>query len=165
MSGDSSQDPTRREVTPQPGLPDSGSADGKINPDLVISQRKKGRRPGDTYIRTLQPYRRLFRGWGGRIVATPEAHVPGRGMARGLHLLKTALLGRPLLSREEMTQRLDKVRALAVFGSDAISSCAYATEAALVVLVVAGNSALNVSFFIALAVALLLTSSPSATAR
>ena len=52
---------------------------------------------------------------------------------------------------------MTKVKALAVFGSDAISSCAYATEASLVVLMVAGNGALHISFFTALAVALLLS--------
>ena len=43
-----------------------------------------------------------------------------------------------------------------MFGSDAISSSAYATEAALVILVAAGNGALGISFYTALAIALLL---------
>jgi amino acid transporter len=58
---------------------------------------------------------------------------------------------------EEIHQRLNKFKALAVFGSDAISSSAYATEAALVILMAAGNGALSVSFYAAVAIALLLS--------
>lgn len=43
------------------------------------------------------------------------------------------------------------------FGSDAISSSAYATEASLVILVAAGNGALNISFYTALAIATVLS--------
>ncbi len=135
----------------------NGSVRPRLNPDLVVSQRKAGRRPGDSYIRNDQPYRRLFRAIGGRLVATPEANAAASGLARSLQSLKTALIGRPLFSKEEIHERLSKVKALAVFGSDAISSCAYATEASLVVLMVAGNSALNIAFYIALGIAFLLT--------
>ncbi len=49
--------------------------------------------------------------------------------------LKRLLLGRPLPTKAERTQRLAKVLALAVFSSDAISSTAYATEEILDVLI------------------------------
>lgn len=149
------QAPHNDRLPPEPA--DRGPQGGRINPDLVVSQRKKGRRPGDAYIRTHQPYRKLFRSVGGHLVATPEANVPVNRLGRSLHVIKAALIGRALFSREEIHERLTKPKALAVFGSDAISSCAYATEAALVVLVVAGNSALNTSLYISLAVALLLS--------
>jgi amino acid transporter len=71
--------------------------------------------------------------------------------------LKAAFIGTPLFSKDEIHERLTKVKALAVFGSDAISSCAYATEASLVVLMVAGNGALHISLFTALAVAVLMS--------
>ncbi len=58
---------------------------------------------------------------------------------------------------EEVFQRLTKVKALAVFGSDAISSSAYATEAAIVILISAGSSAIGISFYISIAIALLLS--------
>ena len=38
------------------------------------------------------------------------------------------VLGRPLASEDEAGERLSKVKALAIFSSDAISSSAYATE-------------------------------------
>jgi amino acid transporter len=142
--------------TPPSRLPDKDSSGQKVNPDLTFSQRKAGLRPGDTYVRTNQPYRRLFRGMRGHLVATPQSYAPVDRLARGLRIFKVLFIGKPLFSREEVHERLTKVKALAIFGSDAISSCAYATEASLVVLVVAGNNALDTSFFIALGIAVLL---------
>jgi amino acid transporter len=66
------------------------------------------------------------------------------------------LLGSPLPTAEEVHQRLTKVKALAVFSSDALSSVAYATEEILLVLVVAGAAALRLSLPIALVIAVLL---------
>ena len=131
---------------PPSALPDKDTSGPKVNPDLTFSQRKSALRPGDTYVRKNQPYRRLFRGTRGRLVATPESYTPVSRLARGLRILKTVFIGRPLFSREEIRERLTKFKALAVFGSDAISSSTYATEASLVVLVVAGNGALHISF-------------------
>lgn len=48
--------------------------------------------------------------------------------------LKKFLIGKPLSSADEAHQRLSRVVALPVFGSDAISSTAYATDEILVVL-------------------------------
>jgi amino acid transporter len=70
--------------------------------------------------------------------------------------VKAFLIGRPLFSTQEIHERLSKVKALAVFGSDAISSSAYATEAALVVLVAAGSGALHLSFYMSVGIAILL---------
>jgi amino acid transporter len=139
------------------GSPDKDSSGQKVNPDLTFSQRKTGLRPGDIYVRKNQPYRSLFRGMRGHLVATPQSYAPVNRLAKGLRMLKTVFIGRPLFSREEVHERLSKTKALAVFGSDAISSSTYATEASLVVLMVAGNNALNVSFFIALGIAVLLS--------
>jgi amino acid transporter len=54
-----------------------------------------------------------------------------------------------------MHERLDKLRGLAVFASDPISSNAYATEAIMQVLIVLGSGALVLTMPIALAIALL----------
>jgi amino acid transporter len=143
--------------TPRPDPPDKDSSSPRVNPDLIVSQHKRGLRPGDGYVRTHQPYRRLFRSTRGHLVATPESYTPESRLGRGLASLKAAFIGKPLFSKDEINERLTKVKALAVFGSDAISSSAYATEAALVALVVAGNSALNVSFYVALGIAVLLS--------
>ena len=48
----------------------------------------------------------------------------GRLFAR----VKAVVLGKPLSSESESEERLSKVKALAIFSSDAISSSAYATE-------------------------------------
>jgi amino acid transporter len=65
---------------------------------------------------------------------------------------RTLLFGSPLPTAEEKHQRLTKVKALAIFSSDALSSVAYATEEILLVLVVAGSAALGASLPIALAI-------------
>ena len=55
------------------------------------------------------------------------------------------LLGRPLPRRESDSQRLPSLIALPILSSDALSSVAYATEAALGVLLLAGSGALGLS--------------------
>jgi amino acid transporter len=74
-----------------------------------------------------------------------------------LTAVRRLLFGSPLPTAEEVHQRLTKVKALAVFSSDALSSVAYATEEILLVLVVAGSVALGLSLPIALVIAVLLT--------
>ena len=70
--------------------------------------------------------------------------------------IRALLLGSPLPTAEEALQRLTKVKALAVFSGDALSSVTYANEEILLALAVAGSAALNLSFPIALAIAGLL---------
>ncbi|MCZ7572897.1 MAG: APC family permease [Ardenticatenaceae bacterium] len=69
--------------------------------------------------------------------------------------LKRFLIGEPFPTSREIHERLDKVRALAVFASDPISSNAYATEAIMDVLIVLGSGALALTLPIALGIALL----------
>jgi len=65
------------------------------------------------------------------------------------------LFGNPLQTAEEVQQRLSKVKALAIFSSDALSSVAYATEEILWVLVMAGTAHLGFSVPISLAISVL----------
>ena len=67
--------------------------------------------------------------------------------------IKRVLIGKPFPTSREIHERLDKVRALAVFASDPISSNAYATEAIMSVLVVLGSGALSLTMPLGLAVA------------
>lgn len=69
--------------------------------------------------------------------------------------VKRILIGVPFPTSREQHERLDKVRALAIFASDPISSNAYATEAIMSVLIVLGSSALSMTLPIGLAVATL----------
>ena len=70
--------------------------------------------------------------------------------------LKRYLVGRPMASDQMDETLLPKWLALPIFASDPLSSVAYATEAALVVLVVASASAPKYVFPISLAIAALL---------
>ena len=55
--------------------------------------------------------------------------------AEGLDVVKRALVGTPMPSHAMEETLLRKTLALPIFASDALSSVAYATEAALIVLV------------------------------
>jgi amino acid transporter len=73
-----------------------------------------------------------------------------------LTLLKRWLVGPPMPLAQARHERLSKPLALAVFASDPLSSVAYATEAILLVLILAGSAALSYSMPIALGIATLL---------
>jgi amino acid transporter len=92
----------------------------------------------------------------GTLVAKPAASMELTPTGRFLARVRGVLFGRPLSSEEEITERLSKTKALAIFSSDAISSSAYATEEILRVLLVAGASALLLSVEVAIAIAILL---------
>src|SRR5437588_4888207 len=70
--------------------------------------------------------------------------------------LKRVVVGRPMASGELDETLLPKWLALPIFASDPLSSVAYATEAALVVLVAASASSAHLAFPISLAIATLL---------
>ena len=70
--------------------------------------------------------------------------------------LRQLLIGRPLATSQASHERLSKLKALAVFASDALSSTAYATEEILFVLILAGTGALSLSIPIGIAIAVLL---------
>lgn len=71
--------------------------------------------------------------------------------------VKRLLIGEPFPLTAESHERLDKVRALAVFASDPISSNAYATEAIMHVLIALGSAALSLTMPIALGIFALVT--------
>jgi amino acid transporter len=70
-----------------------------------------------------------------------------------LERVRHYLIGSPFPTSKEIHERLDKVRALAVFASDPISSNAYATEAIMTVLVVLGSVGLRMTLPLGLGVA------------
>lgn len=69
--------------------------------------------------------------------------------------IKRVMLGRPFPTRDDIHERLDNLRALAIFASDPISSNAYATEAIMTVLLILGAAALQWTLPLALSVAAL----------
>ncbi|MAT97172.1 MAG: amino acid permease [Anaerolineaceae bacterium] len=76
-------------------------------------------------------------------------------MAIDIPDIKRVLIGKPFPTSQEIHERLDKVRALAVFASDPISSNAYATEAIMSVIIVLGSGALRMTLPLAMGVATL----------
>ncbi len=70
---------------------------------------------------------------------------------------KHLLIGSPLPTEQVVHRRLDKIRALAAFSPDALSSIAYANEEIFLALAVAGSVGLSLSLPTALAVTGLLT--------
>ena len=70
--------------------------------------------------------------------------------------VKRVLVGRPMATGQMEETLLPKWLALPIFASDPLSSVAYATEAALVVLVAASATSLHLAFPISLAIAALL---------
>ena len=71
--------------------------------------------------------------------------------------LKDLLIGPPLPTQQLAEKRLNKIRALAAFSPDALSSIAYANEEIYLGLVVAGSAGLLLAWPIGLAIAALLT--------
>lgn len=69
--------------------------------------------------------------------------------------IKEILIGKQFPTSMDLHERLDKLRALAVFASDPISSNAYATEAILSVVIVLGSRSFGLTWQIGLAVATL----------
>lgn len=72
------------------------------------------------------------------------------------HKLKYLLIGSPLPNQMMADKQLNKVRALAAFSPDALSSLAYANQEIFLGLVIAGSAGLSLQFPIALAITLLL---------
>ncbi len=118
-----------------------------------------GRKPADRRVRVDRPHSPYFRYTGpGQLVAKQAASVPKTRIGRAFARIRGVVFGRPLASEEEIGERLSKVKALAIFSSDAISSSAYATEEILRVLIVAAAAgALTYSIQVSLGIALLLT--------
>lgn len=69
--------------------------------------------------------------------------------------VKQLIFGKPFPTSMAIHERLDKVRGLALFASDPISSNAYATEAIMGVLIVLGSPGLGLTIPIAIAIAML----------
>ena len=119
----------------------------------------QGRKPGDKRVRVERPHAPYFRYTGpGQLTAKEAASIPTTPGARMLHKIRGVVLGRPLASEDESGERLSKVKALAIFSSDAISSSAYATEEILRAFVLAGAAMAAFTFAmpVAIAIALLL---------
>ncbi len=105
-------------------------------------------------VRTSHPV--LRRVSNGTLEATEEVNVPEGGISKAIYRIKHVLIGAPISNMMAGQERLTKFKALAVLSSDAISSVAYATEAILINLVLAGSSRLWMTLPISLVIIALL---------
>jgi amino acid transporter len=89
-------------------------------------------------------------------ITVEQESQPTGGLGRALRRLRRTLIGRPIRSENEHHERLSKVMGLAAFGTDNISSSAYATEELMRVLMLAGSAALFLTMPLTVAVVVLL---------
>jgi amino acid transporter len=130
--------------------------DARLDPLLEVREKRKGQRVGDTYVRIVRPFEDEFEREEGRLVATERTVLQRSGWTRTLRGLRTVLIGRPISSYHEQHERLTKVKALAIFSSDNISSSAYATEEMMRILVLAGIGAFSLVMPLTLVIAVVL---------
>ena len=130
-------------MTRSPGRPD----DKRVDPLLEVRERRRGKRPGDAYVRIVRPFDDVFERGGdeGELIATERTVLGRTGWHGALRQLRTWLIGRPIHSERESHERLTKVKALAIFSSDNISSSAYGPEEIMRVLALAGVGAISLT--------------------
>jgi amino acid transporter len=119
----------------------------RVDPLLEVREKRRGKRPGDAYVRIVRPFEDAFQRGGdeGELIATERTVLERRGWRAGLRRLRTILIGRPIHSEREEHERLTKVKALAIFSSDNISSSAYGPEEIMRVLALVGTGALSLT--------------------
>jgi amino acid transporter len=124
--------------------------------DLILLGRReelKGSTPGNVRIRVTLPRHQPFHHVKeGMLEATEATEVPEGALAHAFYWLKRGLIGIPIATMQDEGERLSKFKALAILSSDAISSVAFATEAILINLVVAGSRYLGLTLPISLVI-------------
>ncbi|MBV9328724.1 MAG: APC family permease [Chloroflexi bacterium] len=138
-----------------PSRQDGRSGQTVYHPDLEWRQTVRGAKPGDRYVRiaTHRGFTRIGKNY---LVPRPGTGDPGTGFGRWMQRFKRLILGSPIPTASEVHERLNKIRALAVFSSDALSSVAYATEEIMKVLVLAGAAMLYLTLPISVVIIALL---------
>jgi amino acid transporter len=129
--------PTLPPAVPEPGAGPSlaPSRDtGPFQKQSTDGSMRQGTRPGDRYVKVLRTTPADVQ----RIAPKYVQLQPGELGSQGLWArFKRFLIGRPIETTQSHHQRLNKIRALAILASDALSSVAYGTEASLFILVTA----------------------------
>ena len=114
-----------------------------LTPDLEVREIRRGTKPGSRYVRMTPRSRQPFRRTEGGYRATEEALRPRSAIERVWRGFKRVVVGAPLATSQLLEERLSKVKALAVFASDMLSSSAYATEEILLILLLAAATSTN----------------------
>ncbi len=124
---------------------------------LEAREYRPGSRPGAGYVRRVRDPKAEFRFVDeGLLEATPEANAARGGFGKLMAGIKRVLIGAPVASEHESEERTGKLKGLAIFASDNISSSAYATEEIMRVLVLAGVGALALTMPLTLAIIVIL---------
>ncbi len=125
--------------------------------DLERGEIYTGTHPGDRVVRRVRPTEMGFKRLGpGHLEALPTATRPTTPAGRIFDRLKRVIIGSPISTAAAAHERLNKIKALAVLSSDALSSVTYATEAILATLLLSGTKAFGYNVPIALAIAVLI---------
>jgi amino acid transporter len=144
------------DTRPTPSGTGTGSGSASLShPDLEWRETIKGAKPGDRFVRvaTHKGFSRRGRGY---LVPRAGTGEPKTRLGRGLQTFKHLVLGTPIPTARESHERLSKLKALAVFSSDALSSVAYATEEIMKVLILVSFGALYLTLPISGVIVLLL---------
>ena len=139
--------------------PDRPNGEGtrKVDPFLEVRETHLGKRPGDRRVKIVRPFEDEFgRGEEGHLVASERTVLQRSGWTATLRGLRTFLIGRPISSKHEHTERLTKLKALAIFSSDNISSSAYGPEEIMRVIAFASVGALALTLPLAGLIVLML---------
>src|SRR5574341_891412 len=110
--------------------------------DVELREVRYGAASRGPYLRVIPRRSHFVRSGPGHIEATRLASEPDGGLARYVARAKLLVIGSPFATSRLVHERLTKVRALGVFSSDPLSSSAYSAEEIMLVLVLAGASAL-----------------------
>jgi amino acid transporter len=125
--------------------------------DLRQVRSLRGRRPGDRYVRVVEPFAESFRRQApGHLVASEHVLEPRGSFGQVRDALRRILVGRRIATEREIHERIGPVKGLAVFASDNISSSAYATEEIMRVVVAAGVGALALTMPLTIAIVVVL---------
>ena len=150
--------PEHRELHTRVVVPRQQRGSGDTRPELDIELRevRYGATSRGPYLRIVPRQRRFMRHAPGYLEATPLASRPVDTLGRYVANLKQAVIGGPFATSQAIHERLSKLKALAILGSDPLSSSAYATEEMLIVLALAGSGAFTYGLPIAGVIAMLL---------
>ncbi|HET7646272.1 MAG TPA: APC family permease, partial [Candidatus Limnocylindria bacterium] len=129
----------------------------RVDPLLEVRERRRGKRMGDAYVKIVRPFEAEFqRGDEGELIATERTLLRRSGWKAALRGFRTWLIGRPIHRQREEHERLTKVKALAIFSSDNISSSAYGPEEIMRVLAGASAGAILLTLPLAALIILML---------
>jgi amino acid transporter len=125
--------------------------------DLRQIRTLRGSRPGDRYVRVVEPFAESFRRQApGHLIASEQVLQPKGGFGRAREILRRILVGPRIRTERELQERIGPIKGLAVFASDNISSSAYATEEIMRVAVIAGVGALALTMPLTIAIVVVL---------